>query len=233
MLFCPVLEASIAVTSDGNMAGERNRILLRLVSDCEIVPSRNFDDLDEVGAAFLKAVNRSSRFFRCADAKNGGVNWFRWIGTGSPRRKKHRTGGDDLWADERAILDFAAPAFESVEIPAHVADSSDAVRDKERQQRLLRPCRIRTDARDVGVHIPKPGNQEFSASIDPLRVFRYLNRTTLGDHRDRIAFDDDGLIRKLRAAVDSDHGYVINCERFRLLRIRRRTRGLRRATARR
>ena len=71
----------------------------------------------------------------------------------------------------------------------------------------------------MSVRIPKPGNQEFSASIDPLRIFRYLNRSALGNYRNRIAFDDDGLIRKLGAAVDIDHGYIVNCQRFRLLRI--------------
>ena len=118
------------------MAGERNRIFLRLVSDCEVIYSRNFDDLDEVGAALLKAVDRGSGFFRRADAKNGGVNRF-GRRAGSPGGEKHRASGDDLWAHERAILDFAAPAFESVEIPAHVADSGDAVGNKERQERLF------------------------------------------------------------------------------------------------
>ena len=50
----------------------------------------------------------------------------------------------------------------------------------------------------------------FGISIDPL-----LATPTIES-----AGNDDNLIRKLGATCDVNHGYVIDCERFRLLRVR-------------
>ena len=141
------------------MAGKWNVLLFAFISKSEkSIARRHGNNFDEIGATFLEVVD--------SGAGCGGIGDGILLGSLPPARSKERAGGNDMRPQESAGFDVALPGEESVEIATHVAHAGNAVREQQREKDLFAPGRIGVDAREMDMHIPETGKQEFSGAVD-------------------------------------------------------------------
>jgi hypothetical protein len=96
-----------------------------------------------------------------------------------------RAGNHHVRAEEFASHDLRAPAFQLVEMSAHIAHAQDAVGDEQRKRAV--------GLRDMQVHAPQSVNYVQAAGIHDLRAIRRVHFFRVSDMRDAIPLRDDSL----------------------------------------
>ena len=113
-----------------------------------------------------------------------------------------RTGNHHVRAEQFSIDDLRAPAFQIVEMSAHIAHTQDAISDKQRKRAVGLP--------DMHVHIPQAGNHVQAARVHDLRALRGVHFFRVADLRDAIPFHSYRLIRPgwRAGGVDDRHSVI-------------------------
>ena len=92
------------------------------------------------------------------------------------------------------FFDFFARLEDLVEVAAHIADARDAIGDEERQGDVF-PRFSPIVKKSVDVHVPEPGNHEFSRRVNHLSVFGDFHVALCADSLDAVARNYDGHFR--------------------------------------
>src|ERR1700730_4393047 len=174
---------------DGDVTGNGQAHLRCLGGSGEENLSRSMVvNLDEVNPKALQLTHSESRLFGVGDVKAIRKVWRCVI--------HHWAGGHDLRAEHRARPDAVAQRQNEIRIAAHVAGADNALGNEQIQ-------RFRAGSLMVGVHVPKPGNQELSFSIYTAGSRRKCNS---GAHRrNAITFGEYRDAGSARTCLDVDY----------------------------
>ena len=151
------------------MAGKTNVQQLTLLRNSEIrfaIKARL--RFDEVHAFDGKPIDGGARF--CSGLNDDGGLVGRWIAI------EIRPGEKNLRPKANATRDFNTQTGQVFDVTAHIADRSDAVGKKKRNDELTAASGFAC-AGEVNVHVGKTRDQEFTGSIDDLRATRNSRRT--------------------------------------------------------
>src|SRR5229473_2130288 len=104
-------------------------------------------------------------------------------------------GEENLRPKANATRNFNAQTGQVFDVTAHIADSSDAVGEKKRDDELATATGF-AGACEVNVHVGKTGDQEFTGSIENLRAPRNSRRAIWSKCGDSL--------------VDNNHRHVLS-----------------------
>ncbi len=109
-------------------------------------------------------------------------------------------------ADNFSVSDLIAPGEQYWNVSAHIADASDAVSDKERQDDLAAAWEPVAES-GVHVHVPQSGDEKLPVAVDDVRIFRQRRGGRARDESDSISVDyDDGVrLHRIGAGIDDGH----------------------------
>jgi hypothetical protein len=168
-----------------NMAFKYDAHFLCFVGDGEIgFPGNSGLDLDEVGAAALKHIDSLPAVVRICDGNGCLVMGGRAI--------EHRAGDEHAGTEKSVCGDLVAGVENRIKCAAHVADTGDAVGKEEWEDEVVAVIGHAVEV-DVGVHIPKAGDEVLALGVDDLPCFGSVPAGIL-HAQDSVSVDDDGGI---------------------------------------
>ena len=183
-----------------NMPADGETIAARLIDDREKgrSPHRAMH-LDEVCAEVTELAHRGARFGLGHDLamKRGGL-----------LAVEGRAGQDDLGSDPVPGADLSPKRKEGVGKSPHITHAQHAVADV-----LLRGVTDWSERRQVGVHVPKPGNQKLPPGID--HPCAGGNGGRAADRHHVPPLHDDGALECRALAAGIDDGAVRDDQRLR------------------